>query len=33
MIIHDYFMISTDELASKNDKEPVFDRNIYDFIK
>ena len=32
MILEDYFMISTDELLSKNDPDHNFDREIYNFI-
>lgn len=33
LTIHDYFMITTNELKSKNTEEHVFDETIYDFIK
>lgn len=32
-IIYDYFLISTDELNKKNEKEHFYSINIYDFIK
>ena len=32
IILEDYFMISTDELLSKNDPDHNFDREIYNFI-
>lgn len=31
--IHDYFMLTTNELINKNDDEHNFDESIYDFIK
>ena len=33
LVIHDYFMITTKELKSKNNEEHSFDELIYDFIK
>ncbi|MBR4830615.1 MAG: hypothetical protein IKZ96_02495 [Bacilli bacterium] len=33
LTIHDYFLITTDKLESKEDNEHSFDEKIYDFIK
>ena len=32
IILHDYFMISTDKILSEDEQDHNFDRNVYDFI-